>query len=201
MPGSASPRSDCRPRTEVGGTDDLVDVICDKPDFGKLDQELLVRTQYGTKAELDAVCAAVREAELRGHADSGSRLRNGSRCQNASSPGHTTRRIARARSVDRPPCAPGRISPFQGAGAYSGMEWHWQHFTAVNRDDGSERGSSFWMASCSPGMSMTSRTTAILPCAVTSIRRISRCVRISSTGASGTCTSQVHSASLSMPSG
>lgn len=121
----------------IGGATDVGYGAYDLFDLGEFDQKGSVRTKYGTKDELVAACTAARNAGLRIYADAVFNHKLGADAEQdvVATPYDPEDRTT---AVGEPTTIrawtqfefPGR------RGAYSTMQWSWQHFTAVDQDDG-----------------------------------------------------------------
>ncbi len=121
----------------IGGGSDAGYGTYDLFDLGEFDQKGSVRTKYGTKDEFLAACAACRAVGVRVYADVVFNHKMGGDAveQVPARPVNPENRL----EVTGEPTMieawthfafPGR------AGKYSSMHWHWQHFQAVDQDDG-----------------------------------------------------------------
>lgn len=116
-----------------GGANDVGYAAYDLFDLGEFDQKGSVRTKYGTREEFLAACTAARAAGIRVYADAVFNHRMGGDAQE---------------SVEAVPLNPENRNEAEGGvetiqawthfsfpgrqGAHSPMEWHWQHFQAVD---------------------------------------------------------------------
>jgi alpha-amylase len=120
----------------AGGPDDVGYAAYDLFDLGEFDQKGSVRTKYGTKDELIAACSALKEAGVRIYADAVFNHRLGA---DAEEDVLATRFAVTDRTTalgDPETIRAWTHFTFPGRGGqYSAMQWHWQHFTAIDQAD------------------------------------------------------------------
>ncbi len=120
----------------AGGASDVGYGVYDLYDLGEFDQKGSVRTKYGTKDEYLRAIEAVQAAGIQVYADVvlGHRL-------GGDDPEEFTATPMDPQDRTKPIGEPRQIRAwtrfrFPGRGGkYSGFEWHWWHFNAVDRDD------------------------------------------------------------------
>ena len=122
----------------IDGANDVGYGTYDLFDLGEFDQKGSVRTKYGTRAEFLAACKAAQDAGLRIYADAVFNHKMGADAEEdvvatPFDPDDRTVPIGEPSTIRAWThfTFPGR------AGAYSTMQWHWRHFTAVDQNDGS----------------------------------------------------------------
>ena len=120
----------------MGGAHDVGYGAYDLFDLGEFDQKGSIRTKYGTKAQLIEAVKAVQSVGMQAYADIVLNHKQGA--------DEVEEGIAREVDCDNRLNARGDLYPIKAwthfhfpgrKGAYSTMEWHWNHFNAVGRNE------------------------------------------------------------------
>ena len=121
----------------IGGAADVGYGTYDLFDLGEFDQKGSVRTKYGTKEQYLAACTACRDHGIRVYADAVFNHKMGGDAvetvlANRVDPDNRGQFIGEPATIEAWTHFhfPGR------AGQHSTMQWHWQHFQAVDQHDG-----------------------------------------------------------------
>lgn len=121
----------------IAGATDVGYAPYDLFDLGEFDQKGSIRTKYGTREEFVGACRAARDAGLRIYADAVFNHKLGADAEEEveATPYNPDNRTLIAGEPQTIRAWTHFTFPGRGD-AYSGMHWHWHHFTAVDQDDG-----------------------------------------------------------------